>query len=321
MQHQFKRGEVLVGVLLLCGAVGVLLPRAQASREDAARQKCQDNLRAIGQGFHEFEKTQGGFPARRIGYNDGNPHRGWGAEILPHIGETELAKKYDYKLDSFDPGNKAVVETPVKVFRCPATPINESVLIRSQASSKSTNPDKDTVFAVNGGANDYIASNAVLFPRGGYGLNYREADQMGGNQRQATTDNVNLPLSKITDGLSCTLLLIEQAGRPGTWRNGKRQKGDGQFGNSANERGMWAGWGSIGFGPAGADGVSPAKGDSTDCSVNCNNWFGIYGFHPAGANVLMSDGSVRFIGKSLDPLTYAYLTIRDDGHLISPSDY
>lgn len=35
----------------------------------------------------------------------------------------------------------------------------------------------------------------------------------------------------------------------------------------------------------------------------------------------MCDGSVKFVGPKLDPLTFAYLTIRDDGHLISPTDY
>lgn len=65
----------------------------------------------------------------------------------------------------------------------------------------------------------------------------------------------------------------------------------------------------------------PGKGDATDCTVDCNNWFGIYGFPAGGANALMCDGSVRFVGPRLDPLTLAYLAIRDDGHLISPTDY
>ena len=62
-------------------------------------------------------------------------------------------------------------------------------------------------------------------------------------------------------------------------------------------------------------------GDATDCTVNCNNWFGVYGFHSGGANVLMCDGSVRFVTPKLDPLTFAYLTLRDDGHAIDPTDY
>ncbi len=241
-----------------------------------------------------------------------------GVFLLPHIDEAELAKKYNFNLDCYDPGNKAAVETTVQTFLCPSSPANRTVSIQAQATGKSVNPDKDTVYTVNGGANDFIASNLLLMPRTGYGMSLTN---MGGTQRQAMTDGENLPVSKITDGLSCTLLIVEQAGRPEKWRSGKKEDGGSQFGMGANARGMWAGWGSIGFGTSGPDGESAAKGDATDCSVNCNNWFGIYGFHKSGASILLCDGSVRFVSTDLDPLTYAYLTTRDDGRLISPTDY
>jgi len=311
---------VMAGVFLL--GAGLVAPRVQAARADAARTRCADNLRKVGQAFAEFEKANGGLPARRSGFNNGAPYSGWGALILPHLGEEAVAKKYNAKLDFFDPANKAAVESPVATFLCPASPADRTVTIQSQASTKSENPDKDTVFSVKAAACDYISSNGVLIARGGYGLNANVSDQMIGNQRQPMTDNEYLPLTKITDGLSCTLLLIEQAGRPNQWRNGKKKDGDGQFGMSPNARGAWAGWGSIAFGAASATtGETPGAGDATDCAVNCNNFFGIYGFHTDGGNVLMCDGSVRFVGLKLDPLTYAYLTIRDDGHLIAPTDY
>lgn len=316
------RIELLFSVGLLVLVVGVLVPTVHAQRVEAARQQCTDNLRKLGFGFAEYEKVHGGLPPRRSGFNNGEPYGGWAAHLLPYIGEETVAKKYNMKLDCFDPGNKEAVETRVKVFMCSAAPDNRTVSIQSQASAKSENADKDKVWTVNGGPIDYIASNGVLMPRGGYGLNATTTDQMNGNQRQPLGDNEITPLTKITDGLSCTLLVIEQAGRPTVWRNGKKKDSDGQFGMSANARGMWAGWGSIAFGPAFADtGESPGKGDATDCTVNCNNWFGIYGFHANGANVLFCDGSVRFVSPKLDPLTLAYLTLRDDGHLVNPNEY
>ncbi|HEY1189318.1 MAG TPA: DUF1559 domain-containing protein [Gemmata sp.] len=316
------RIELTVGVGLFLLGAGLLVPRVQAARADAARTQCQDNLRKLGQGFAEFEKTKGGLPPRRSGFNNGAPYGGWGPQVLPYIGEEAVAKKYDLKRDFFDPANKAAVETHVKAFQCPASPAARVVGIESQASTKSETADKDTVFTVKAAACDYISSNGVLMTRSGYGLNANTTDAMIGNQRQPMGDNDLTPLTKITDGTSCTLLLIEQAGRPNVWRNGKKKDGNDMFGMSPNARGSWAGWGSIAFGPASAEtGETPGKGDATDCTVNCNNSFGIYGFHAAGANVLMCDGSVRFVGTKLDPLTFAYLTLRDDGHLIDPTDF
>ena len=214
-----------------------------------------------------------------------------------------------------------MVETELAAFRCPDAPTGRHVVIQSQATAKSRNPDKDSVFTVRAAVNDFIACNGVLLPRKGYGLHALDADGGQGNQRQAMSDDAFLPLTSITDGLGCTLLLIEQAGRPDVWRNGKKHDGGGQFGMSANARGAWAGWGSIGFGPSGADGVSAATGDATDCTVNCNNWFGIYGFHHGGAHSLLCDGAVRFVSPTLSPLTFAYLSNRDDGRLVSAAEF
>ncbi|WP_406695299.1 DUF1559 domain-containing protein [Singulisphaera sp. Ch08] len=318
----FTRVDLVVTAGLSFTAFLLVIPSVLASRQDAAREKCRDNLRTLGQGFLQFETANGGFPARRAGFNNGSPYGGWGSQVLPFIGKPELSNAYNSKLDFFDPANKAVTETHVDTFLCPAAPGNHTVEIQSQATAKSLNPDKDTVFTAKAGAVDYISSNGTLLPRGGYAMNQNDLDQGVGNQRQPLTDNDYTPLTKISDGMSSTLLLIEQAGRPDVWRLDKKKEGAGQFGMSPNARGSWAGWGSIAFGPASATtGESPGKGDATDCTVNCNNWFGIYGFHEGGAHVLFCDGSVRFVGTGLDPLTFLYLTNCNDGHVVSQDDF
>jgi|GEM_PF-2454026 len=318
----FTRIDVVAVAVLTLVATGAALPRLLAARQDAATARCQDNLRILGLSCLRFEASHGGFPARRAGFNNGAPYGGWGTEILPFINEPDLANRYNPKRDFFDPGNRAASETQVATFHCPAAPAGRTVAIQSQASAKSENPDKDSVFSIKGGTCDFITSNGVLMPGNGYGLNATDLGPMIGNQRQPMGDNEHVPLSKISDGLSCTLLLIEQAGRPEVWRSGQKKDGAGQFGMSPNARGLWAGWGSIAFGAASATtGETPGRGDASDCSVNCNNWFGIYGFHAHGANVLLCDGSVRFVGTKLDPLTFLHLTVRDDGHLIGPNDF
>lgn len=322
MQHWIGRIEwvVVAGCLLLTSVL--VAPAILVARDNSREQICQDRLRKLGTALIQFESTQGGFPPRRSGFNDGNPYGGWGGQIIPYLGLTDLPGQYDLRYDFFDPKNKTLVESVLPAFLCPASPADRFVQIQSQASTKSLNPDKDTVFTCKAAAVDFISSNGVLLTGNGYGINAMGPGRGIGNERQAMTDNQTLPLSQITDGLSNTLLLIEQAGRPAVWRNSKQKEENGQFGMSPNARGAWAGWGSIAFGAANAEtGETPGRGDGTDCSVNCNNWFGIYGFHQGGANVLFCDGSVRFVGTKLDPLTFAYLTVRDDGHIIEHDDF
>lgn len=322
MRESLRSVEALVVAGCLFMVLSLLAPCLLAAREDSRETQCQNNLRLLGSAFQKYEAAQRGFPPRRAGFNDGQPYGGWGGFILPHIEGASTPKGYDLERDFFDPKNREIVETQLAAMHCPASPASRFVQIQSQASTKSSNPDMDAVFTCKAAANDYISSNGVLMTRNGYGINALAGEQGIGNQRQPMTDNVNLPLSKITDGLANTLLLIEQAGRPDVWRKRTKKEGDGQFGMSPNARGSWAGWGSIAFGAANAEtGETPGRGDGADCSVNCNNWFGIYGFHDGGANVLFCDGSVRFVSAKLDPLTFAYLTIRDDGHLINHGDF
>ena len=322
MDLTFRPIDVLT---IACGSLlslALLIPCVQAAREDARRTQCQQNLAELGLAFQKYESAHGGFPPRRTGFNNGRPYGGWGGSILPHLDADTQQIEYDVRYDFFDPKNRSTSEMHIPVFKCPDSPTNRFVEIQSQATTKSLNEDKDTVFKCFAAATDFISSNGVLMTRQGYAINALPGEQRIGNERQPMTDNEDLPLSKITDGLSNTLLLIEQAGRPDLWRNRQKKEGSGQFGLSPNARGAWSGWGSIAFGAANVDtGELPGRGDATDCSVNCNNWFGIYGFHDGGANVLFCDGSIHFMGTGLDPLTFAYLTIRDDGHLVARGDY
>lgn len=322
MSMRLRSLDCLVIGVCVFGCAVIALPVVLRAAEDAKEIGCRDRLRTMGDAFLRYESKQGGLPPRRTGFNDGNPYGGWGSQIVPYLGLGADGDRFDPAFDFFDPKNRDVVEAATPAFLCPASPVGRVVQIQSQASTKSLNPDKDTVYTCKAAPTDFIASNGFIAGRAGFVSDAMGRGQGVGNQRQPLIDNDRSPLSAITDGLSGTLLVIEQAGRPTLWRLREQRPGDGQFGLSPNARGAWAGWGSIGFGPAdGKTGETPGKGDGTDCSVNCNNWHGLYGFHEGGASALFCDGSVRFIGLALDPLTFAYLTIRDDGHLVYEEDF
>jgi hypothetical protein len=313
------RCEAAVASLLVIVTAALFLSRVQAARADADRAQCRENLRQLGSGFLAFEKAEGGFPARRLK----NPKSGWGAQLLPHVGQEALAKSYNFRYDWFDPANRAASETPIKTFTCPASPTDRKLICTDVASPASMNKDRTTRYSARGAPCDFVASNGFKMPTTGYGINWplpTEADD--NNQHQAMTDDAVLPVNTITVGLGCTILLIEQAGRPQLWMNGKRAPGGGDGEANGNARGLWAGYGAIPFHPVDrTDGTSPGTGGRRDCVVNCNNQHSVYGFHAAGAHVLLCDGSVRFVGEKLDVRIFALLVTRDDGEALGSGDY
>lgn len=313
------RGGALVALVFVVAGTGIGLPRIQAARADAARLRCQDNLRQLGAGFAGFEKTNGGFPARRLK----NPKSGWGAQLLPHIGHEKLAQRYSFAHDWFDPVNRATSETVIETFLCPSAPTNRVLTCTDVPSPASKNTDQTTRLSAKGAPCDFVAANGFKMPTTGYGVNWPyPTGAADNNQHQAMTDEAPLPANRITDGLSCTILVIEQAGRPQKWANGKRSRGAGDDEANGNARGLWAGYGAIPFHPVDrTDGTSAGTGGATDCVVNCNNQHSVYGFHTGGAHVLFCDGSVRFMGEKLDPRTFALFVTRDDGELLGSGDY
>lgn len=282
--------ELLVVVAIIGILVGLLLPAVQAAREAARKTHCQNNLKQLGLAFLNFESARNGFPPRR---QTVAPFQGWAPFLLDHLEQIPLGAAYDLKQSFYEPVNQPIIKVPLSVFACPSAPSARMVTIIDQ---------KNNATGAVGAAGDYFAANSV------------DAYWWPTVQRTAAADTLNCPAlmdnriqstTAITDGLSNTLLVAEFAGRPDHWILGKKQPTNAglQWGNWW---GPWASYNSSIYRTWSSDGFTP----NGPCTINCNNNWGIYAFHVAGAQMLLCDGSVHFVSQSLDRDIFAGLVTK-----------
>ncbi len=176
--------ELLVVIAIIAILIGLLLPAVQKVREAAARTQCQNNLKQIGVGMHNYhnvyKKLPQGWAVSPI--NAPSPGWGWGSIILPFIEQENL-----YNLLGVDPtGNTAMpaaaanvaLTTSLSVYLCPSDPAGQQ--------------------QVNNALNSYGFSNYVC-----------NREVLGPN---SSTQPANLAVQNIRDGSSNTLLIGERNG-------------------------------------------------------------------------------------------------------------
>ena len=307
----FTLVELMVVVGIIGGAVGIILPAVQGSREAARRASCLNNMRQLGLGFQQFVQHHHRFPGGMNYYevHSGNKtlktEHGWAVYLLPYIEETALARHYDFKSFWKDPANLPAIRTEVNVFLCPSVPDSDTRVHRNEREQVDQGRIDYSTFAF---VEDHFYANNPSIPSA--------ALPHAGFAEGILVDWYQLPACKVYDGLSKTLLLTEDAGRPthyirhGTLANSAPNHSDGC--NSALVKGhiLGSGWAE----PWNRNSLASMQYDGLTCFgpcvMNCTNNNEAFGFHPHGITSIMADSTAKFLSNEVENFVFAALVTR-----------
>ncbi len=325
--------ELLVVISVIAVLIALLLPAVQAAREAARRARCANNLKQIGLAVANYESSKGcivsGFvgvtgPLSAFGvpgYNpdpnsgDNGPGWDWLALLLPEVEQAPLYNALNVGLPTWVAENGTVVTVPLNVYNCP-TANNPTPTCPMIDANMVLLPVANQAFAranyqYNQGWNDSGIPASVSLDNPVSGCNgpiYR---------------NSKVSYAAVTDGLSNTVVAGEKSPylADASWVGiipGYRHFAAGVFAS--------AGTGGTGVNYDYDSAIlavhsGPSLYEDPQVIHPPNSPLGhtdeMYSLHPGGSNVLMGDGSVRFVKQSINLRTWQGLSSRAGGEVIS----
>ena len=312
--------ELLVVIAIIAILIGLLLPAVQKVREAAARAKCQNNLKQIGLGLHNYESTFQTFP---IGHEGAGIQIGnWRVSIMPNMEQGPLYDQLPTANVSYGgktfPRKDVYNSTPLRNLKVPIWQCPSSALPEFQPASWTTwwTNYQHMVPGYQGimGAYPDPATPSARYSTSNYGGWWTNNGMLLWNQ------SVNI--AGCTDGTSNVIFVAEQSGMvkncgyaSGDARNGYYTPWGGCTNSSATGVQSCGTGGCGDLWGMGLTSVAYAI-NTTSCPAGAGfSWGGntiLNSYHTGGINVLLTDGSVRFVPESIDFVTFQRLCVRDD---------
>jgi prepilin-type N-terminal cleavage/methylation domain-containing protein/prepilin-type processing-associated H-X9-DG protein len=293
--------ELLVVIAIIAILIGLLLPAVQKVREAAARAKCSNNLKQIGLAVHNYHSTHGRLPP-------GGDARGFSAHaiLLPYLEQDNLHKLINFNVPPLDPANATPTGTTIPGFLCPSDP--QSQVPAGQGGNNYVwTYGSDILFRSNTGSGPFVFLGTAF------------------------------KLTDITDGTSNTAAFCER--RKGDFNNGTltlttdlfNAAGAGSpttadqadamcnaftpLDPSTQFRSDYGAYWIQALHPTMYQhvGLPNAKGCAfppSNCSMSANS------AHSNGVNLLLCDGSVRFVNSGISMPTWRALGTRAAGDIL-----
>ncbi len=290
--------ELLVVIAIIAVLIALLLPAVQQAREAARRSQCKNNLKQLGLAMHNYEETAKMFATTTI-----DP-QAWRhsmlSRLLPNIDQKALAKLYNYGTHWHATQNTQVVQTSLAAFICPSTPdgTRRDISALPGAAAAPLPVPTDFPAATPRACADYTEVVAIGNPAALLGFGLIDAQTNASPLAGCGPNFARCRITEYRDGTSNTMLIVEDAGRPATYRLGK------QINAAGVTDGGWMDHDQR-FTLHGSNKTTgvvtspPATAADAACAVNCTNENEIFSFHSGGAQILMADGSVRFLNQTV----------------------
>jgi len=324
-RRAFTLIELIVVIAIIAILMGLLLPAVQKVREAASRMRCGNNLKQCALGLHHYHDINNKFPGATE----------WSAtryttlfvELLPYIEQDPLYRQWDFATPNSNASGRAA--TVIKTYLCSSHPGVEDLI------GLGVGQYALTTYGGNGGTRPFptaISPCDGMFHTTGP-LSSPRPNQKGVN------------MLEVLDGTSNTLFLGERiVGDPAldSWMFSPITNGPDPpiMGTSAYD--VWAP-------PPGPNAAGGLLGATTTIGYRHGSWWqppppplpgfppippnpvpwselgphwwarlGSYGsFHPAGVNVALVDGSVRFLRDTTSLETLRRLSTRAGNEVVS----
>lgn len=297
-QSAFTLVELLVVIAIIGILVGLLLPAVQSAREAARRMQCSNNLKQIGLALHNYESANGKLP-----FCSGGTGTSYSALslLLPYMEQGNLHQNINFSRASGDAVNDAVRMTEVGNFRCPS--------------------DQENTRPTAGGAVNYYPNKGTTTlwqDTNGNGVFYRNSGIGFRDIIDGTSNTAGFSERLLTDGSNGLVSPIADVflapGTPTTADAAVSMCDQVDISNLANQFPMFMGAPWIN----GQHGYQHINGPN---KRSCG-FFPSYASmpsssrHTGGVQMLLMDGSVRFISDSIDVLVWRALGTRNGGEVI-----
>jgi len=327
--------ELLVVIAIIAVLIALLLPAVQQAREAARRTQCKNNLKQIGLAMHNYHDTNGRFPSGGGGIVQQGSwgHSQWVA-ILPYIDNAPMYNQWNFSFSGEgwicssigtapnvigNPNAALVAAQPMSWLQCPSSPLVEFVPSCVQVAGS-------CYVGIAGGWNTVNPtwngmSNSFSDDGGGTPTHQAYFSDEG-----LISGNAHKKMKQCTDGLSNTLLVGELSGYTLDAAGNKYDQR--QSGGSACASWGWpmgnpwngGGWMSDNTNVVAYPPNAPVYGQ-IGVGTACTQGAAMYNTpmasaHTGGVQVLMGDGSSRFISNNINLNTLIFLAARSDGQAL-----